>query len=60
MTVSVTDTFHVTVSRDCHQRMMKEIDLDWGMMEMVDGVYRQVMKDFESKDRRLMFERMLI
>lgn len=33
-----------------------EIDLDWEMIEMVDRVCRQVMKDFESEDRRLVFD----
>lgn len=40
--------------------MMKEIDLDWEVMEMVDGVYRQIMKDFGSEDRRLVFESIVI
>ena len=58
MTVRIADTYsYLTISRDCHQRMLKaEIDLDWEMIEMVDRVCRQVMMDFESEDRRLVFD----
>lgn len=49
---SILSYSYLKISRDCHQRMVKaEIDLDWEMIEMVD-----VMKDFESEDRRLVFD----
>lgn len=56
MTVRIADTYsYLTIDRDCHQRMLKaEIDLD--LIEMVDRVCRKVMKDFESEDRRLVFD----
>lgn len=37
-----------------------EIDLDWEMIEMVDRACRRVMKDFESEDRSLVFEGIVI
>jgi len=40
--------------------LKEEIDLDWEMIEMADMVCRPVMKDFESKDRRLVFEGIVI
>lgn len=33
-----------------------EIGLDWEMIEMGDKVCWEIMKDFEGKDRRLVFD----